>query len=127
MNLTAEQLAELLAGIARSQSAIIDAVERANGGWRNSHLLPLLTIAANMRSADPRLLDLPSRVLLRAQGRGAVDIAAIAADLQRLFSGAGAAPAAPAAATAAPAAASAPAAAASAAAPASALDFSSKP
>jgi len=103
MNLSAEHLAELLAGIARAQSAIIDAVERANGGWRNSHLLPLLTIAANMRTADPRLLDLPARILLRAQGRGAVDVAAVVADLERL-TGAQAAPAAaaPAPATATP-------------------------
>ena len=84
MNMTPEQLAELLAGIARAQTAIIDAVERAEGGWRNAHLLPLLTVAANMRTADPRLLDLPSRILLRAQGRGALDIAAIVADLNRL-------------------------------------------
>ena len=111
MSITNEQLAELLAGIAKSQQAIIDAVERANGGWRNNHLSPLLTIAANMRSAEPRLLDLPSRVLMRYQGRAALDLAAIKADLDRLTSGvaspAAAAPAAPAA--AAPAAPAAPA------------------
>ena len=109
MSITNEQLAELLAGIAKSQQAIIDAVERANGGWRNNHLSPLLTIAANMRSAEPRLLDLPSRVLMRYQGRAALDLAAIKADLDRLTSGvaspAAAAPATPtAAAPAAPAA-----------------------
>jgi hypothetical protein len=96
MNLTAEQLAELLAGIARAQTALIDAVERANGGWRNNHLIPLLTIAANMRMAQPRLLDLPSRVLLRVQGRGAIDMAALAADIVRLMSATPASPAAPA-------------------------------
>jgi hypothetical protein len=104
MSITNEQLAELLAGIAKSQQAIIDAVERANGGWRNNHLSPLLTIAANLRSADPRLLDLPSRILMRYQGRAALDLAAIKADLDRLTSGA--ASAAPAAAAAAPVAAS---------------------
>ena len=88
MNLTAEQLAELIAGIARAQTAVIDAVERANGGWRNAHALPLLTVAANVRAAEPRLIDLPSRVLLRMQGRGAVEISAIVADLQRLTSAA---------------------------------------
>jgi hypothetical protein len=90
MNLTTDQLAELLAGVARSQNAIIDAVERANGGWRNNHLLPLLSIAANMRSGEPRLLDLPSRVLLRLQGRAALDTASIKADLERLLGQAGA-------------------------------------
>ena len=85
MNLTAERLAELLAGIARAQTAIIDAVERAEPGWRSNHLLPVLTVAANVRLAQPRLLDLPSRVLLRAQGRGGIDMAALVADLERLL------------------------------------------
>ena len=84
IQLTAEQLAELLAGIARAQNALVDAVDRANGGWRNTHLLPVLNVAANVRQAEPRLIDLPSRVLLRSQGRGAIDIAAIAADLVQI-------------------------------------------
>src|SRR6185436_16923686 len=85
MSISIEHLAELLSGIARSQQAIIDAVERANGGWRNTHLIPMLNVAANMRQADPRLLDLPARILLRYQGRAAVDTAAIVADLERLL------------------------------------------
>jgi hypothetical protein len=85
MNLTADQLAELLAGVARAQNAVIEAIETANGGWRNAHLVPLLGIAANLRSAEPRLLDLPARVLLRLQGRGAVDTAALKEELQRLL------------------------------------------
>ena len=87
MNISAEQLAELLAGIAKSQNTIIDAVERANGGWRSTHMSPVLGVAANMRSAEARLVDLPSRVLLRYQGRPAVDIALIAAELEHLISG----------------------------------------
>ncbi len=94
MNITAEHLAELLAGIARAQTALIDAVERAEPGWRSNHLIPVLTVAANVRLAQPRLLDLPARVLLRAQGRGGVDLAGLAADLQRLLSDAGEAAAA---------------------------------
>ena len=77
MNLSTEQLAELLAGIARSQQAIIDAIESENGGWRNTHLLPKLNTAANTRLATPRLLDIPSRILLRSQGRVAMDVATI--------------------------------------------------
>lgn len=95
MNLTTDQLAELLSGVARAQTAIIDAIERANGGWRSNHLIPLLSIAANMRSGEPRLVDLPSRVLLRYQGRAAADVTAIKADLERLLApGGGTAPAA---------------------------------
>lgn len=87
MNMNHEQLAELLAGIARSQQAIIDAVERANPGWRNTHMIPMLNTAANMRSADPRLIDLPSRILMRLQGRAVVDNAQIVQDLARLTGG----------------------------------------
>jgi hypothetical protein len=86
MSITNEQLAELLSGIARSQQAIIDAIERSDGGWRNTHLIPVLNVAANIRQADPRLIDLPSRILLRLQGRAAVDSAPILADIERLFS-----------------------------------------
>jgi hypothetical protein len=81
MNLTVEQLAEILAGIARSQQAIIDAIESSEGGWRNTHLLNKLNVAANMRVADARLIDIPSRVLLRSQSRVPMDAATIARDL----------------------------------------------
>ncbi len=86
MTVTNEQLAELLSGIAKAQQAIIDAVERAEGGWRSNHLIPILNVAANLRQPEPRLLDLPARILLRYQGRVAVDNASIVADLERLFS-----------------------------------------
>ena len=85
MTISTEHLAELLAGIARSQQALIDAIERADGGWRNTHLIPLLTVAASMRLPEPRLMDLPSRILLRFQGRTPVDGASIVADLERLL------------------------------------------
>ena len=107
MNLTAEHLADLVIGFARAQNAVIDAMERANPGFRNNHAVPLLTIAANMRAGDPRMIDLPSRVLLRLQGRVALENAAVKADIERLLSGVKAAVVAPkfAAASAAPAAA----------------------
>lgn len=113
MNLTTDHLADLVIGIARAQNAVIDAMERANPGFRSNHAAPLLSIAANLRAGDPRMIDLPSRVLLRLQGRVALDAAAVKKDLERLMSGAPAAGAAPAA--AAPAAG------------ADALDFSAKP
>ena len=85
MTISNEYLAELLSGIARAQQAIVEAVERAEPGWRNTHLVPLLNVAANMRAADARLIDLPSRILLRYQGKVPPDSAAIIADLERLF------------------------------------------
>lgn len=92
MNLSTEQLAELLAGIARSQQAIIDAIESENAGWRNTHLLPKLTTASNMRTATARLFDVPSRILLRSQGRLPMDVATIARTLDEALSGAVATP-----------------------------------
>jgi hypothetical protein len=87
MSLSNEQLAELLAGIARSQQAIIDAVDRAEPGFRNTHLVPVLTVAANLRLNEGRLLDLPSRILLRAQGRAAMDTATVLRDLESILTG----------------------------------------
>jgi len=80
-----DQLAELLAGIAKSQNAVLDAVDRANPGFKATHLASVLNVAANMRTAEPRLIDLPSRILLRYQGRAAVDLDAIKVDLERLL------------------------------------------
>ena len=87
MNLNTEQVAELLAGIARSQQAIIDAIESERGGWRSTHLLPKLNTASNIRLATPRLLDIPSRILLRSQGRVPMDVATIALALEAAVSG----------------------------------------
>ncbi len=84
MEISSEYLADLLIGIAKAQTAVIDAMERANPGFRNTHAVPLLQIAANMRAGDPRLIDLPARVLLRMQGRVALENAAVVADLERL-------------------------------------------
>jgi len=104
MNLTTEHLADILIGVARAQNAVIDALERISPGFHNTHAVPLLNIAANTRVAEPRMIDFPARILLRLQGRVALDNAAVKADLERLMSGkaapAAAAPAAPPAANA---------------------------
>jgi len=98
MNLTTEHLADILIGIARAQNAVIEAMERSSPGFRNTHALPLITLAANMRAGDPRMIDLSARILMRLQGRVALDNAAVKADLERLMSGKSAAAATPAAA-----------------------------
>ena len=121
---TTQQLAELLIGIARAQSALILGLESAMAGVKTQHILPQLQNLAHLRDhPEPTLIDLPVRILLTSQGRVPPDPAAVVRDLERLLSATPAAApvAAPAAAAAAPAAA--PAAAAPAAA-ADALDFS---
>jgi hypothetical protein len=87
MNLTSDHLADILIGIARAQNAVIEAIDRVEPGFRSTHAVPILNVAANMRAGDPRMIDLPSRVLLRLQGRVAVDPAAVKADIERLTGG----------------------------------------
>ena len=84
MDITSDYLADLVIGFARAQNAVIEAIERNNPGFRHNHAVPLLMIAANMRAGDPRLIDLPSRVLLRLQGRVSLDNAQVKADIERL-------------------------------------------
>ena len=103
MNLTVEQIAELLAGIARSQQTIIDAIEMQTAGFRSTYLLSKLNVAANTRLPNARLIDLPSRILLRSQSRVPMDTATIARDLLAALAGTGAATAAAPTSAAAPA------------------------
>jgi hypothetical protein len=86
------QLAELLMGIAKAQAAVIDAVERAQPGFKNNHAVPILTTAANVRAAVPRIQDMPARILLRMQGRSAFDVTQIQQDLEAAFASDGASP-----------------------------------
>jgi hypothetical protein len=89
-----QQLAELLIGIARAQSALILGLESAMGGVKTQHILPQLQNLAHLRDhPEPTLIDLPVRILLTAQGRVPPDPATVVRDLERLFSGAAAAPA----------------------------------
>jgi hypothetical protein len=89
-----QQLAELLIGIARAQSALILGLESAMGGVKTQHILPQLQNLAHMRDHhEPTLIDLPVRILLTSQGRVPPDPATVVRDLERLFSGVTAAPA----------------------------------
>lgn len=87
-NLTTQQLAELLVGIARAQQAVIDAVESARPGFRMTHLSPVLQSAAKLRNTShvATLADLPARVLLQCQGRVGPDIAQLARDIGQMLS-----------------------------------------
>jgi hypothetical protein len=90
-----QQLAELLIGIARAQTALIHGLESAMAGVRTQHILPQLQNLAHLRDhPEPTLIDLPVRILLTSQGRVPPDPAAVVRDLERLFSGATAASAA---------------------------------
>jgi len=121
MNITTQQLAEILIGIARSQQAIIEGIESMKAGFKGTYLAPALESVAKIRSTGRPLAlqDFPARVLLQCQGRVGPNVEQIVRDLELLLSGQAATPSAvsPVAARAAAAAAPAPAAASAAAAP----------
>jgi hypothetical protein len=103
MEISSQQLAELLLGVARAQAGIIQGLENEMAGVRSGRIIPALQNVAHLRDhPNPTLTDLPVRILLGTLGRQVPDTASIVRDLDRLF---GAPDAAPAPAAAAPAAA----------------------
>jgi len=91
MEISAQQLAELLAGIARAQAAVVNGLESEFAGVRSGRVVPALQNVAHLRDhPDPTLVDLPVRVLLSTMGRVGPDTAAIARDLERLCGAPGA-------------------------------------
>ena len=89
MNVTTQQLAELLIGIARSQQAIIDAIDTQKAGFKGTYLSPALDSAAKIRSTNraPTLQEFPSRVLLQCQSRTGPNPEQVLKDLEALLSG----------------------------------------
>ena len=86
MQITAQQLAELLLGIARAQAAIIQGLENEMAGIRSGRIIPALHNVAHMRDhPNPTLTDLPARVLLGTLGRAVPDTSGLVKDLERLF------------------------------------------
>lgn len=87
--ISTQQLAELLSGIARAQAAIVQGIETAMPGARSSYVVPALQNAAHLRDhPDPTLVDLPVRIVLAYMGRVGPDVANIVRDLERALSGA---------------------------------------
>jgi len=102
MNVTTRQLAEILIGVARSQQAIIEAIEGLKAGFKGTYLAPALDSVAKIRSTGRplSLQDFPARVLLQCQGRAGPNVEQIIRDLEELLSGTAATPSAVAPATA---------------------------
>ena len=108
-NLTTQQIAELLIGIARTQQAIVDGMESLKAGYKSGHFSPALDNAAKSRvtTRPLTLQEFPSRVLMQCMGRAGPNVEQLTRDLDALLSGqpvAAAPAAAPAPAAAAPAA-----------------------
>ena len=94
LQITAAQLAELLAGIGRAQAAMVQGLENELAGVRSGRVIPAVQNAAHLRDhPNPTLVDLPVRIFLASMGRVGPDPAVIAKDLERLINGAAGAPA----------------------------------
>ena len=87
LQISAQQLAELLTGIARAQAAIVTGLESELAGVRSGRVVPAVQNVAHLRDhPQPTLVDLPVRALLSAMGRLPPDPASLVKDLERLFS-----------------------------------------
>src|SRR3982751_2808391 len=88
MEISAQQLAELLLGIARAQAGIIQGLENEMAGVRSGRIIPALQHVAPL-GAPPRraLTALRVRLRLATLGRQTPDPAAIIRDLERLLGG----------------------------------------
>jgi hypothetical protein len=98
-NITTQQLAELLIGIARTQQAIVDGMESLKAGFRTTHFAPALDNTAKIRvtTRPLTLQEFPARVLMQCMGRAGPNVEQIARDLEALLSGQPVTAAAPAA------------------------------
>ena len=86
MQVSAQQLAELLLGIARAQAAMVHGLENEFAGMRSGRIMPALQNVAHMRDhPQPTLTDLPVRVLLGTLGRQVPDTEGLVRDLERLL------------------------------------------
>lgn len=86
-NVTTQQLAELIIGIARAQQAIVEALESQKAGFRGSHLAPALDNAAKSRvtTRPLTLQEFPARVLMQCMGRNGPNVEQLTRDLEALL------------------------------------------
>jgi hypothetical protein len=87
MEISAQQLAELLLGIARAQAAMVQGLENELAGVRSGRIVPALQNVAHLHDhPQPTLTDLPVRALLSTLGRQVPDAASLVRELERLLS-----------------------------------------
>ena len=83
---TTQQLAQILLGIARAQNAIVEAMENSKTGFRATHFRPAVESASRIRANRPdTLTDYPARLLLQMLGRTGPDLDTVQRDLERLL------------------------------------------
>jgi hypothetical protein len=103
-NVTTEQLLQLLIGVARTQQAVIDAVEGQRAGFKMNYFDAALERTAKLRNMQhaATLQDFAARVLMQCQRRTGPDEAQLLKELEAMLSGVPVAAPAPAAAPAVP-------------------------
>jgi hypothetical protein len=85
-NITTQQLAQLLLGVARAQNALVEALENSKAGFKATHFRPAVEAASRIRSNRTETLsDYPSRLLLQMLGRTAPDRDSVARELEKLL------------------------------------------
>jgi hypothetical protein len=88
LQISAQQLAELLTGIARAQAAVVQGLESEMAGVKSGRVVPAVQNVAHLRDhPQPTLVDLPVRLLLASMGRVGPDPTVVAKDLERLCGG----------------------------------------
>jgi hypothetical protein len=81
-----QQLAQILLGIARAQNAIVEAIETSKSGFRGTHFRPAIEFASRIRANRPdTLTDYPARLLLQMLGRTGPDLDTVQRDLEKLL------------------------------------------
>ena len=85
-DITTQQLAQLLLGVARAQNALVEALENSKAGFKATHFRPAVEAASRIRSNRTETLsDYPSRLLLQMLGRTAPDRDSVARELEKLL------------------------------------------
>jgi hypothetical protein len=85
-DVTTQQLAQLLLGIARAQNALVEALENSKTGFRATHFRPAIESASRIRANRPdTLTDYPARLLLQMLARTGPDADTVQRDLERLL------------------------------------------
>src|SRR5688500_13462039 len=85
-DITTQQLAQILLGVARAQNAIVEALENSKVGFKATHLRPAGESASRIRANRPdSLTDYPARLLLQMLGRTGPDVDTVQRDLERLL------------------------------------------
>ncbi len=89
-NMTTQQIAQLMLGVARAQLAILDGIESIKPGFKATHARSILETTSRIRSnTQETLSDFPARLLLQMLGRNPPALDRVARDLEVLVSGIG--------------------------------------